>query len=215
MVKSKRRWLLERKKDVFFKRAKELGYESRAVFKLKYIDATYHILSNNDKVIELGCSPGGWSLYVLERVGDTGALYAIDKVPTSIKYKYPQMTFIQADVLQSNFLDILSEKVNSNLVDVVLSDLAPNMTGRYEVDYYKQIALVKVSLMVVEKFLKPGGSAVIKVFEGPESLNLRKLLHSKFKFVHSVKPPASRKRSSEFYLVGLRHIKKGYSPYSL
>lgn len=198
--------MLERKKDVFFRRAKELGYESRAVFKLKYINSMFNILKNGSAVIELGCSPGGWSLYILEKIGKSGKLYAVDKVPLPIKHSYPQIEFIQVDILQSNFLDILSTKISSNLVDVILSDLAPNMTGKYELDYYRQIALVKVVLATIEKFLKPGGSAVVKIFEGPESQNFKKLLLSKFKFVHSIKPPASRKHSSEFYLVGL-----GYS----
>lgn len=198
--------MLERKKDVFFRRAKELGYESRAIFKLKYIDNMFNILKEGSTVIELGCSPGGWSLYILEKIGESGKLYAVDKVPLSIKYKYPQIEFIQADVLQSDFLDVLSKKIGLNLVDVVLSDLAPNMTGRYELDYYRQIALVKVSLATIEKFLKPGGSTVVKIFEGPESQSFKKMLLSKFKFVHSVKPPASRKRSSEFYLVGLKYF---------
>jgi 23S rRNA (uridine2552-2'-O)-methyltransferase len=211
LAKSKRRWLIERKKDVFFKQAKELGYESRAIFKLKYIDSMFNILKEGNIVIELGCSPGGWSLYILEKIGESGKLYAIDKAPLPIKRKYPQIEFIQTDVLQSDFLDILSKKMVSDSVDVILSDLAPNMTGKYELDYYRQITLVKISIATIEKFLKRGGSAVVKVFEGPESQNLRKLFLSKFKFVHSVKPPASRKHSSEFYLVGLRYFGGAYS----
>lgn len=206
MAKSKRRWLLERKKDVFFKRAKELGYESRAVFKLKYIDNMFNILRDGYTVIELGCSPGGWSLYILEKIGESGKLYAVDKVPLSIKHNYPQIEFIQVDVLQNDFLDIISKKIGLDSADVILSDLAPNMTGKYELDYYRQIALVKVSLETIDKFLKPRGSAIVKVFEGPESQNFKRQLLSKFKFVHTVKPPASRKHSSEFYLVGLKYL---------
>lgn len=169
----------------------------------------FNILKEGNTIIELGCSPGGWSLYILEKIGESGKLYAIDKVPLPIKYKYPQIEFIQADVLQSDFFDMLSKKIDS--VDAVLSDLAPNMTGKYELDYYRQIALVKVSLTTIEKFLRHGGSAVVKVFEGPESQNLKELFSSKFKFVHSIKPPASRKHSSEFYIVGLRYFGGRYS----
>jgi len=207
MGHTKKKWLAERKEDVFVKQAKELGYKSRAVFKLKEIDSKFHILSEGFKVIELGCSPGGWSQYILEKIGDSGKLYAIDKNPLKLEHIYPQLCFIQTDVLSENFLNLLSKEIGESSVDVVLSDLSPNMSGNYDVDHYRQINLAKTSLKVAEAFLRSGGSLVVKVFDGPELVNFKNTLSSKFKYIHQLKPIASRKHSTEFYFVALKYRK--------
>jgi 23S rRNA (uridine2552-2'-O)-methyltransferase len=198
----KRRWVEERERDVYHRKAKELGYRSRATFKLMQIDKTFRLLKQGARVIDLGSSPGGWTQYAAEITGPEGLVVAVDA--ENLKdLGMKQVRFIRADVMNPDLESSISTALPRGSADLVMSDLAPNMTGRYEVDHERQIALAGRALEISRVFLKVGGNLVVKVFEGERSPSLEKYAGGLFKKIKKFRPAASRKRSSECYLVCL------------
>lgn len=189
--------IADSRKDQFRRLAKEQGYRSRSAFKLKQINESYKILNSGHCVVDIGCAPGGWIQIALAEVGPKGKVIGID-----IKKIEP---LTEAFVIQGSIED--EEMINSILkisnshVDVVLSDLSPNVSGNWDLDHARQIDLTRTALKLSNKILKKGGKAVLKVFQGDMLNELIVELKKEFKKVIRTKPNASRQVSSEIYLI--------------
>jgi 23S rRNA (uridine2552-2'-O)-methyltransferase len=194
--------LSDARKDYYRRLAKDKGYRSRSAYKLEQLNNSYHILRPSYKVIDLGCSPGGWLQVILKEVGPHGKVVGIDI--QDIK-PISGAIILQVDIEDHTITDRILRMLNSK-ADVALSDLSPNVSGIWDIDHARQISLTRSAFTIVQKVLRENGSAVFKVFEG-ELLNELKLdLMNNFRKVIVGKPSASRQKSSEFYLVCL-HFK--------
>lgn len=192
--------LSEAKKDYYRKLAKEKGYRSRSAYKLEQINHSYHIFRPSDTVIDLGCAPGGWLQITRKELGSRGRVIGIDLQEVK---PIEGTTILRDDIEDHGIVDRIRTILNSK-ADVVLSDLAPNISGIWEVDHARQISLARSAFTVAGKVLRKDGIAIFKVFEG-ELLNDFKIeLKNSFDRVLLNKPDASRQKSSEFYFVCLK-----------
>ncbi|MFO7306607.1 MAG: 23S rRNA (uridine(2552)-2'-O)-methyltransferase RlmE [Gammaproteobacteria bacterium] len=198
-TKSSRRWLQEHERDIYVKRAREAGYRSRAVFKLEEIQRTDRIIRPGMTVVDLGAAPGGWSQLASRILGGNGRVIALDVLSMD---ELPGVEFIQGDFTSEEVLRQLETALGGEPVQLVMSDMAPNMSGIPEVDHDRSMYLVELALDFAKMHLARGGSFLVKVFQGrgfqPYLLDLRKA----FKSVKVCKPQASRQRSTEIYLLG-------------
>ena len=203
-----KRWNRERRQDAYWHAAKRTGYRSRASFKLRQISQRYGILRKGQSVVDLGCAPGGWSQVALEVVGDSGAVVGVD---LSKVRAMPPARFIRGDLTEKETLkQIRGEIAKARAgpasrakegVDVVLSDMAPRISGVYSVDQARSVALAGVALDSARALLRPGGYFVVKVFEGLDFSRFLEDVRQHFAFVKVHAPLASRKQSSEVYIV--------------
>ncbi|MEM2929646.1 MAG: RlmE family RNA methyltransferase [Thermoproteota archaeon] len=199
MLKSKRRWLQERRRDPYFLLSKKEGYRSRASYKLKQILSEYRVIRTGDVVLDIGCAPGGWLQVASEAAGGSGLVIGVDlKEVRDLKLENAKTIIL--DVFDENFVEKVLKESKSRF-DAILSDLSPNMSGVYELDHARQIEMVERVLELSGGLLKTGGSMVVKVFEGEDSEKVYRKASRIFRFVKRLKPKASRKGSSEFYLV--------------
>jgi len=198
------RWYREKKREHFYKEAKRVGYRARSAFKLEQIQNKFNIIQKGDTVIDLGAAPGGWSQVAKELVGEHGRVIGID-----ISHIRPLdgIIFLQGDLTEDSTIDEIKQIIGDNKADVILSDMSPNISGNYSVDQARSIYLCEHSLKTAELLLKPGGNFVCKVFEGEDLQGFIKTVTKKFKTVKQFSPPASRKSSSEIYIIA-RSIKK-------
>lgn len=200
---SSNRWLQRQLNDPYVRRAKAEGLRSRAAYKLSELDERFHLLKPGMKVVDLGAAPGGWTQFVVDKVGSTGKVVAID-----INDWVP---VIGADCLTLDFLDPTApEKLKQALdgsADVVLSDMAAPTTGHSGTDHLRIIALADAAWAFAAEVLKPGGVFVCKVFQGGTERELLNQIKSHCSSVRHAKPPASRKESAEVYLVA-----QGFKP---
>lgn len=201
-TKSSGRWLAEHFKDPYVKRAQQEGYRSRAAYKLLEIQERDKLFKPGMTVIDLGAAPGGWSQIAAKLVGKKGKIYALDILPMP---ELPGVEFIQGDFREAEVLEKLLALIKDTPVDLIISDIAPNLSGMSGIDQPRVMYLADLALDLVSKVLKPEGCLLIKLFQGEGFdiflLELRKL----FKQVFVRKPPASKSRSAEVYLVA-----KGY-----
>jgi 23S rRNA (uridine2552-2'-O)-methyltransferase len=198
--KSSRQWLQEHFTDPFVKRAQSEGWRSRAVFKLEEIDRKERLLKPGQMVLDLGAAPGAWSQYARRKVGHQGRVIATDILEmTGIS----GVEFVQGDFREQEVFDRILALVPERTVDVVLSDMAPNMSGMDVIDHAKSSYLGELALDMAERVLKPHGHALIKVFQGAGFQELVKLSRGKFARVKLQKPAASRARSAEMYLLAM------------
>jgi 23S rRNA (uridine2552-2'-O)-methyltransferase len=198
--KSSRQWLQEHFTDPFVKRAQSEGWRSRAVFKLEEIDRKERLLKPGQMVLDLGAAPGAWSQYARRKVGHQGRVIATDILEmTGIS----GVEFVQGDFREQEVFDRILALVPERTVDVVLSDMAPNMSGMDVIDHAKSSYLGELALDMAERVLKPHGHALIKVFQGAGFQELVKLSRGKFALVKLQKPAASRARSAEMYLLAM------------
>ncbi len=186
----------EAKRDHYRKEARRLGYRSRAAFKLLEINRSYHVFNEDMYVIDLGSSPGGWLQVVLQFI-DRGKIIGID---TRAMKPLPGVEFINASIDDPDLSSLILEKFGRK-ADLILSDMAPNISGIWSLDHLKQIDLVYKALDLADKVLKRNGKMVCKVFEGEATNKLRLDLSKRFKKVILFKPRASRKASSEIYFI--------------
>ena len=200
--KSSQRWLKEHFDDPFVKQAHAEGYRSRAVYKIKEIDEKERIFWPGMTVLDLGAAPGGWTQYVSQRLAGSGRIVALDILPMD---PIPGVDFILGDFQDESILQSLCALVPEHSADVILSDMAPNMSGNVSVDITRAMALVELALDVSLSMLKPGGVLVMKVFHGSGFDALVKQTRAEFEKVIIRKPKASRARSRETYLLA-----KGY-----
>lgn len=189
--------LADSRKDKFRRLAKEQGYRSRSAFKLKQINESYKILNSGHCVVDIGCAPGGWIQIALAEVGPKGKVIGID-----IKKIEPltEAFVIQGSIEDEEMINSIL-KISNSYVDVVLSDLSPNVSGNWDLDHARQIDLTRTALKLSNKILKKGGKAVLKVFQGDMLNELIVELKKEFKKVIRTKPNASRQVSSEIYLI--------------
>jgi len=199
--KSSRRWLAEHFDDQYVKLAQQQGLRSRAAFKLIELDEKYHLLRKGMHVVDLGSAPGSWTQVVQRTIGESGQVIALDILPMD---PLADVTFIQGDFTEDGPLALLEETLGGHNVDLVLSDMAPNMSGMGAVDQPRAMYLAELALAFAEKWLEPGGSFVVKVFHGEGFDDFVKQTRSLFEKVQVRKPSASRPRSREVYILGHR-----------
>ncbi|MBT8436235.1 MAG: 23S rRNA (uridine(2552)-2'-O)-methyltransferase RlmE [Gammaproteobacteria bacterium] len=201
--KSSKRWLQEHHQDAYVLKAREQGYRSRAVFKLEEIQHKDRILKAGQFVLDLGAAPGGWSEYANQVVGRNGRIIALDLLPME---PIAGVEFVQGDFNEQATLDALITRMGERRFDLVLSDMAPNLSGMSSVDQPKAIYLAELALELACEFLTPDGVFVSKVFQGSGFDGLISQFGSSFKAVKLRKPDSSRSRSNEIYAVccGLR-----------
>ncbi len=198
MAASSRRWLEEHLSDEFVLRAKREGYRSRAVYKLLEIDDKDKLLRPGLTVVDLGAAPGGWSQVARRRLGQHGRVLALDILEMD---SLAGVEFIRGDFREDEAINRLMEMLGDSTVDLVMSDMAPNMSGVRDMDKTRAMYLVELALDLARQVLHPGGDLLMKVFQGPGYDQLIKELRHCFDKVVSRKPKASRDRSSEVYLL--------------
>ncbi len=196
--KSSNRWLDEHFKDPYVKQSQKDGYRSRASYKLIELDKKDKLLKPGMSVVDLGSAPGGWSQVAAERVGDKGMVLASDILPMD---SIAGVEFIQGDFTEESVLEQLLAALGEQKADLVISDMAPNMSGMNAVDQPAAIYLVELALDMARQVLKPGGHFVAKVFHGEGFDPLLQESRDAFTKVTVRKPDASRARSREVYLV--------------
>ena len=197
-TKSSARWLAEHAADPYVKRAREEGWRSRAAFKLEEIQRSDRLLRPGMTVIDLGAAPGGWSQYVARLLEGKGRVIAMDILDMPA---IPGVEFLQGDFNEQSVLDQLTALVGSDKVDLVLSDMAPNMMGIADVDHDRSMQLVELAVDFGGRILRPGGDFLAKVFQGRGFQPLIKQLRESYESVKLRKPKASRSRSAEVYVL--------------
>ena len=196
--------LADARRDHYRKLAKDQGYRSRAAYKLKQIDDSYHLLKRNYRIVDIGCAPGGWVQVAAKEAGAAGKVVGIDLKAVE---PVPGVTILEGSIDDPAAIAKIIEELGGQYADVVLSDLAPNVSGMWEVDHARQIDLTRSALALARKVLREGGSAVFKVFEGEFMKELKGEIATSFGKVLVSKPTASRQESSELYLVCLNFAK--------
>jgi 23S rRNA (uridine2552-2'-O)-methyltransferase len=198
--KSSKQWLQEHFSDNYVKRARQEGYRSRAAYKLLEIQEKYHIMRKDMIVVDLGAAPGGWSEVVAKIVGKKGKVIASDILPME---SIPNVKFICGDFAGDEVMPILLEYINGCTVDLVISDMAPNISGIRCADQAKSMQLAELAFDFAKKVLRYNGAFLIKVFQGEGVDQFRQDLVRNFITVKMCKPEASRSRSTEIYLLAL------------
>jgi 23S rRNA (uridine2552-2'-O)-methyltransferase len=193
-----KRWMDEHVEDEFVRRAKQEGWRSRAVYKLMEIQEKDRVLKPNMTVVDLGAAPGAWSQFAAQAVGRRGRVIAVDILPMD---PLPGVEFIEGDFREPETLAALEAALGDTAPGLVMSDMAPNISGMATVDQPRAMYLAELALDFARARLAPGGSLVAKVFQGEGSDALVRDARSDFGTVRMRKPKASRDRSREFYLV--------------
>jgi 23S rRNA (uridine2552-2'-O)-methyltransferase len=196
--KTSNAWLAEHFNDEFVKRARKEGYRSRAVYKLQEIDTRDRLLRPGMIVVDLGAAPGAWSQYLVERVGRTGRVIALDILPMEA---LPGAEVLEGDFTEEATLKTLLDALGGRPVDLVISDMSPNISGVDSADKARAMYLSELALDFAAQALKPGGAFLMKVFQGSGFSELYKVIQGKFTRVVSRKPKASRARSAEIYVL--------------
>lgn len=195
---SSSRWLQEHFDDHYVKLAQKRGLRSRAAFKLEEIQEKDKLIRPGMTVVDLGAAPGGWSQVAVKLAGDRGKVIACDILPMD---PIVGVDFLQGDFRQEKVLDALLSRVGDGKVDVVLSDMAPNMSGTGGVDQPRAMYLVELALDMCHQVMAPNGCFAVKVFQGEGFEEYMKSVRAAFKTVKTRKPDSSRARSREVYLV--------------
>ena len=196
--KSSHQWLKAHFDDEYVKRAQRDGYRSRAVYKLEEIQQKDSILRAGSVVVDLGAAPGGWSQYAIRQLGSKGRLFALDILPMD---DLPGVEFIEGDFRESEALDSLMEKLGGAHVDLVMSDMAPNISGMEAVDQPRSVYLMELAAEFAAGVLREGGDLLFKGFHGEGFEELIKDLRCQYSKVLIRKPKASRPRSREVYVL--------------
>jgi 23S rRNA (uridine2552-2'-O)-methyltransferase len=197
--KTSLKWLQEHFNDPFVKMAQKDGYRSRASYKLLEIQERDRLIRPGMSVIDLGAAPGGWSQVTSRLIGGQGTLIASDILEMD---SVPDVTFIQGDFTEDAVLAQILEAVGNKEVDLVISDMAPNMSGLASVDMPRSMFLCELALDLATRVLKPGGDFLIKIFQGEGFDEYHKSVRKQFEKVSMRKPTSSRDRSREQYLLG-------------
>lgn len=196
--KSSQRWIQEHENDVYVQRARQDGYRSRATYKLLEINEKDRLIKPGMTVVDLGAAPGGWSQMAARLVGDKGHVVAMDILPMD---GLAGVDFLQGDFREQEVLEQLLEMIGDRGVDLVISDMAPNISGMGVVDQPRAMYLTELALDMARQVLKPGGNFLVKVFQGEGFDEYVCDMRSSFGKVITRKPKASRPRSREVYLL--------------
>ena len=192
-------------KDEYYNRAKQEGYRARSAYKLKQLDETAGLLGEGRTVVDLGAAPGGWLQVAVERVGERGTVVGVDRqrIEDIDDDHGATIEYVRGDMTDESTVDEVVELVGE--ADTVLSDMAPNMSGDYDLDHARSVHLARQAFEVADEVLGTGGDFAAKVFDGRDLDDLKEDVEEQFEYVREVRPKASRDSSSELYLVG-----KGY-----
>jgi 23S rRNA (uridine2552-2'-O)-methyltransferase len=202
--KSSARWLKEHFNDPYVKRAQQEGYRSRSAYKLLEIQERDHLIKPGMVVVDLGAAPGGWSQLSANWVGKEGRVFALDILPMD---PLPDVTFIQGDFQEDAVFQALLSAMGTLQADLVISDMAPNMSGMNSVDQPRAMYLAELALQLASLVLKPKGALLVKAFQGVGFEAYLRDLRGHFEKVVIRKPKASRSRSSEVYLLAKAYRK--------
>lgn len=197
--KSSDRWLARQHRDPYVKQAQKEGWRSRAVYKLQEIDVRDRLLRPGMTVVDLGAAPGGWSQYVKQRVGPSGRVLALDILPME---PVAGVECLQGDFTEQPVLDLLIARIGGRPVDLVIADLAPNISGIASADQARAMHLAELALEFADKTLRPGGDFLVKTFQGAGFQEFHRALQQRFAKLVARKPKASRAESREVYLLG-------------
>ncbi len=200
------RWYIEKKKEHFYKQAKQVGYRARSAFKLQQIQNRFHLIPKDGIVLDLGAAPGGWCQVAKELVGTQGIVIGVDL--SSIK-PFEDIQFLQGDVTKTETLEQIKDLMNGKNADVILSDMSPDISGNYSVDQARSAWLCESALHVVTQLLQPGGHFICKIFEGEDTKAFIEKVKHQFMVVKTFSPEATRKSSSEVYIIA-KSFKKPY-----
>ncbi|MCJ7570708.1 MAG: RlmE family RNA methyltransferase [Candidatus Thermoplasmatota archaeon] len=198
------RWYTEKKHEHYYKQAKQTGYRARSAFKLLQINNKFKIIKKDDVVIDLGAAPGGWSQVAKKIVAENGTVVGIDL--SSIK-AIEGIIFLRGDMAQEESITRLRQVIADKEVDVIISDMSPNISGNYSVDQARSVFLCEQALKTANILLKKNGNFICKIFEGEDLKDLLEKIKSMFITVKQFNPPASRKTSSEVYIIAKSFIK--------
>ena len=197
--KTSKQWMREHVNDPYVQRAKSAGYRSRAAYKLLEIAARDRLLKPGMVVVDLGAAPGGWTQVAQAQVGARGRVVALDVLEMA---PLPGVTFLQGDFREEAVVNALSEALDGRGIDLVLSDMSPNITGIAVSDQARIMHLAELALEFAANHLKPRGNLLVKVFQGSGFQEFLGRMRARFESVVTRKPEASRGRSSELYLLG-------------
>jgi 23S rRNA (uridine2552-2'-O)-methyltransferase len=198
--KSSKQWMREHVNDPYVQMAQKDGYRARAAYKLLELDERDNLIKPGMVVVDLGAAPGSWCQVVAKKMGEHGRIIALDLLPLS---PLPRVEFIQGDFREESVLAQLEEKLGGRPIGLVISDMAPNISGVVMADQARAMYLAELALDFAVTHLAPGGSFVAKVFQGAGFEEYMKSMRNHFTKVVARKPKASRDRSNEQYLVGL------------
>ncbi|PNX49841.1 MAG: hypothetical protein BV456_08550 [Thermoplasmata archaeon M8B2D] len=199
------RWYKEKKREHFYKEAKKKGFRARSAFKLLQIQKKFNVIKKGDFVVDLGAAPGGWSQVVRNLVGPAGKVIGIDLLHIE---PLDGVVFLKEDMTKDETLQKILNTAGNQKADVILSDMSPNISGNYSIDQAKSVFLCEKALNTTKILLKPGGFFVCKIFEGEDLKIFLKKIESNFKVVKQYNPAASRKSSSEVYIIGKYFLNK-------
>lgn len=199
--KSSRRWLREHFSDPYVKQAQQEGYRSRAVYKLLELQERDKLFKPGMTIIDLGAAPGSWSQVAIKLVGKAGRVIALDILPME---PIPHVECIQGDFSDESVLQALLQQLGEQKSDWVISDMAPNMTGIDSVDQVRSLLLAELAFELAQQVLNAKGGFLVKVFQGEGFEAFLKILRAYFQKVVIRKPKASRDRSNEVYIVGMK-----------
>jgi 23S rRNA (uridine2552-2'-O)-methyltransferase len=195
---SSQRWRQRQERDIYVEQANRDGWRSRAVFKLEQIQAKEHLLRRGTVCVDLGSAPGGWSQLAAKLVGPTGRVVAIDLLAME---PIPGVEFLEGDFTRTETLQALRNLVGAKPVDLVMSDMAPNISGNRAMDQPRSMALLDEALLFARDVLRPGGDFLVKAFQGEGIDAFTRELKQHFEVVKILKPKASRPESREIYLL--------------
>ncbi|MDY6817441.1 MAG: 23S rRNA (uridine(2552)-2'-O)-methyltransferase [Halobacteriales archaeon] len=189
-------------KDHYYNKSKQEGYRSRAAYKLKQLDETFSLIKPDATVVDLGAAPGGWLQVAAERTPE-GRVLGVDlqRIETT---DLDNVETIRGNITEADTQSAITERVGA--ADVVLSDMAPNVTGEYELDHARSVHLARQAFTVATEVLADGGHFVVKAFEGPDLADLRSDIDQEFDFVKTTQPDATRESSSELYIVAKKRL---------
>ncbi len=195
-------------KDEYYNRAKQEGYRARSAYKLQQLDRTASLLGAGNTVVDLGAAPGGWLQVAAESVGPGGHVVGVDRQRIDPLRSVADISYLRADVTDDGTAAKVREAVGGGErpVDTVLSDMAPNMTGEYNLDHARSVHLARQALDLSLELLSAGGDLAVKVFDGRDLADLEADVAAEFEYVRQVRPDASRDASSELYLVGKNRL---------
>lgn len=195
---SSQRWRARQQRDVYVERAARGGWRARAVFKLEQIQTKERLLAPGSVCVDLGSAPGSWSQLAARLVGPAGRVVAIDLLPMDA---IEGVDFLQGDFTDADTVARLKEMLGGAEVDLVMSDMAPNITGNRAIDQPRSLALLEEALLFATEVLKPGGDLLVKAFQGEGVDSFTRDLKRHFATVKTIKPKASRPESREIYLL--------------
>jgi len=192
-------------KDKYYNRAKQQGYRARSAFKLRQLDETADLLGAERTVVDLGAAPGGWLQVAAERLGDGGRVVGVDRQRIdALEDPDVPVETIRGDITEESTVEAITDAVGE--ANLVLSDMAPNVTGEYDLDHARSVHLARQAFEVALDLLGAGGDLVVKVFDGRDLDDLKSDIEGEFEYVREVRPDASRDSSSELYLVAKHRL---------